>query len=224
MAENEDAIEETPDETVTDEEGGEVTKKSFFLSKPLMIKIGIGVIVLLLVAGAAYYFLIPEEVIPEPIETETIEQESSTEQAVTEVEDKPIDLDLGIDASETEIIPSEDLIDTETIADADKTTEDVTETVTYSPEELKKIESDIIKMHEDAAALKAENLLLKQQVTDLAAKKNASVEGENTEAVQVPNYEWDDNQYIDSYRSDADSYPSRRMPKRESTPEPKWGD
>jgi len=220
MAENEDAIEETPDEPVTDEEGGEVTKKT--LSKPLMIKIGIGVIVLLMGAGAAYYFLMPEEVIPELIETEAVEQDSSTKQASTIVEDETID--LGIDASETETISPEDVLDTAAVDNADKVIEEVAETVTYSAEELKKIESDITKMHEDAAALKAENLLLKQQVTELAAKKNAGVDGESTEPVKIPSYELDNNQYIDSYQSDADSYPSRRLPKREATPEPKWGD
>jgi len=215
MAENEDAIEETPDEPVTDEEGGEVTKKT--LSKPLMIKIGLGVIVLLIGAGVAYYFLMPE-----PIETESVEQELSTEQTSTVGKDETIE--LGIDASETEMISPDDLLDTATIDDADKATEDVAETVTYSPEELKKIESDITKMREDAAALKAENLLLKQKVTDLAAKKSAGVEGASSEPVKIPSYELDNNKYIDSYQSDTDSYPSRRLPKREATPEPKWGD
>jgi len=207
MADNEDAIEETPDEPVTDEEGGEVTKKT--LSKSLMIKIGIGVIVLLIGAGAAYYFLMPE-----PIETEAVEQDLSTEQTNAVVEGDTID--LGIDASETETMSPEDLLDT--------ATEDVAEIVTYSAEELKKIELDITKIREDAAALKAENLLLKQQVTDLSTKKSTGMEGESTESVKIPSYELDNNLYIDSYQSDADSYPSKRLPKREATPEPKWGD
>lgn len=57
MAENDDndVLEESPEEQVTDEDGSELKKKIISklstLSKPLMIKIGIAVIILIIAAG-----------------------------------------------------------------------------------------------------------------------------------------------------------------------------
>jgi hypothetical protein len=180
------------------------------LSKSMLIKIAIGLITLLLVAGGAYYFFMSSD-------------EVSPEEAA---------MDANGEITSPELIP--------TTSESAGTEGDSPNTETppltkeYTAEDIK-----ILKMREEAVALKEENLQMKERLSKLEGAQNPSVETAEPDAEttppegdtttpedntklseEAPKAKVKPNPYANLYTRD-DKFV--REPQREPPPEPKWG-
>lgn len=195
MAEKE--TDDTLEEISPDEDSSSEPEKG--LSQALLIKIAIGLLVLLIIAGAAYFFLMPAD---EPAS----EVAASIEESIL---------------SESDV--TEDDATTKTLDSPEYTAEDI----------------QLLKMREEAVALKEENLQMKERLSKLESQQNSAVETSNTN-VEIPEPAIDkapaedhkkttdatpkptvkENPYANLYSRD---YTREREPQRAPPPEPKWG-
>jgi len=208
MADNEtdDTLEEIPPEE------GSPNLASKILSKPMLIKIAIGVLTLLLIAGGAYYFFMSSD-------------EPSPEEAALDINGEiispdPITSTPTSESSETEGSPPN--------------TETQSVNKEYTAEDIQ-----MLKMREEAVALKEENLQMKERLSKLEGTQNSNVETTEADA-DTPSPEGDTatpednskvteaevkpkvkpNPYANLYSRD-DRFV--REAQREPPPEPKWG-
>lgn len=191
--ENDDALEDVP----SDEDGSNLASKG--LSKPTLIKIALGLITLLIVAGGAYFFFMPSN------KSTSVEAVSSSELASPS------------STSESSEPENESLTSLE---------------ITSINKEQAAENAQLLKMREEAVALKEENLKMKERLSKLEAQQNTNVEvneaevntsplkedNEITEAAPKPKIKT--NQYSNLYTRDYTRVPE---PQREPPPEPKWG-
>jgi len=224
MAENEqdEPIKDKDDDLLTDEAEGESEEKKKRFSKPLLIKIGIGVTVLLLIAGGAYFFLMSDE---EPIDEALTEELTDTEAKSGAV--------AGIDDAVDALNPEGELLigqgnATESAKEEGGETDVAkqgADASSSSPEELTNVQ-ELAQIRDEIKALLEENSRLKKQVT--GEEEPSSVEeklsGEEDAKVDEPSkVKAVRNQYSDIYQEEK-GYPSVRKPKQEPVPEPKWGE
>lgn len=230
MAENEteepskeEVSEASEDETST-EEGG-LSLKQKLLSKPMLIKIGIGFVVVLLSTGGAFYFMSGDELPEDEIVTEDLEKTDAPETDDAEEsgeEDTRIELD---DISETDAEPvdgeldgagEEEAITLPDMADDDSSAASI-DASKEGPEEQKDTEVELSKIFKKATELQEENARLKEQISELEALNNLEDED--------PTLKLRANQYIiNRHTKEESDYPLRREIKREPPPEPKWGE
>ena len=235
MAENEteeplkeEVSEASEDEVSTDE--GDLSLKQKLLAKPMLIKIGIGLVVVLLSAGGAFYFMSGSD---EPSEDETVTEElegndsldveESDEDATTEIElDEPNEMDEDRDLTDpAEDLSGEEGIDLPEIADEnsaiieESTNAEASEKETE--EQKKNTEVELSKIFKKATELQEENARLKEQISELEALNNLEDKD--------PTLKLRANQYIiNRHTKEESDYPLRREIKREPPPEPKWGE
>lgn len=191
----------------SDEESSEAKTKG--LSRSMLIKIAIGVVSLLLIAGGAYFFLMSSE---EPT------QETS-------------------DPASSELDPSS----TKNSATEQSTLDNSSELAMPSTNNDSQ-ENELLKMREQAVALKEENLRMKEQLMNLEEKDNLAettqpeVDNVETNTAEVdkkqgaektvvvktaPKPKPETNQYSNLYSRDY--APVRNTPST-PPPEPKWGE
>ena len=235
MAENEteeplkeEVSEASEDEVSTDD--GDLSLKQKLLAKPMLIKIGIGLVVVLLSAGGAFYFMSGSD---EPSEDETVTEElegidsldveESDEDATTEIElDEPNEMDEDRDSTDSaEDLSGEEGIELPEIADEDSaiieesTNAEASEKETE--EQKKNTEVELSKIFKKATELQEENARLKEQISELEALNNLEDKD--------PTLKLRANQYIiNRHTKEESDYPLRREIKREPPPEPKWGE
>lgn len=235
MAENEteepskeEVSEASEDETSTEE--GDLSLKQKLLAKPMLIKIGIGLVVVLLSAGGAFYFMSGSD---EPSEDETVTEElegndsldveESDEDATTEIElDEPNEMDEDRDLTDSaEDLSGEEGIELPEIADEnsaiieESTNAEASEKETE--EQKKNTEVELSKIFKKATELQEENARLKEQISELEALNNLEDKD--------PTLKLRANQYIiNRHTKEESDYPLRREIKREPPPEPKWGE
>lgn len=206
MADNEtdDALEDRTSE----EDGSNLGSKR--LSKSMLIKIAIGLITLILIAGGAYYFFMSSD-------------QASPEEAAMDANGEVISPELVPTTSESAGTEG-DAPDTETPP----------LTKEYTAEDIK-----LLKMREEAVALKEENLQMKERLSKLEGAQNsndeiANPEGDTTTpegdtstpedntklSEDPPKAKLKQNPYANLYSRD-DKFV--REPQREPPPEPKWG-
>jgi hypothetical protein len=201
MADNltDDALEEMPSEE------GSSNLASKILSKPMLIKIAIGLTALMLIAGGAYFYFMSSD-------------EPSPEEAALDTNGEIISPEL---ISPT---PTSESAGTEGSAPNSETPPLTKE---YTSEDIK-----ILKMREEAVALKEENLQMKERLSKLEGTQNPNVETTNPEgdtttiedntklSEEAPKAKVKPNPYANLYSRD-DKFV--REPQREPPPEPKWG-
>lgn len=174
----------------TDEDSSEEKTKG--LSRSTIIKIAIGVVSVLVIAGGAYFFFIPSD---QPAPEETLSDEIA------------IDENTGLEAPN----------------------------VSQDTQELQ-----LLKMREEAVALKEENLRMKEQLMNLDKKENLNVETMPSDVDEkTPDIveKKDDEKTIDTSTSIKPNvkksqysnlysrdYAPVRETRTEPPPEPKWGD
>ena len=224
MAENQqdEPISDKDDDLLTDEAEGESEEKKKRFSKPLLIKIGIGVTVLLLIAGGAYFFLMSDE---EPIDEALTEELTDTEAKSGAV--------AGIDDAVDALNPEGELLIGQGNA-TESAKEEGGETdvakqgadASSSPAELTNAQ-ELAQIRDDIKALQEENSRLKSQVTgeEVPSDVEEKPSGEDDVKVDEPSkVKAVRNQYSDIYQEESREYPYVRKPKQESVPQPKWGE
>ena len=242
MAENEteepskeEVSEASEDETSTEE--GDLSLKQKLLAKPMLIKIGIGLVVVLLSAGGAFYFMSGDELPEDEIVADAVNEADSSETDDSEESDEEaaeIELDdIGEADAETADIESDELseedgtevLDEEGIElpSIDEEGSSVTEeaaSIDASKEEgedKKSTEVELSKIFKKATELQEENARLKEQISELEALNNLEDKD--------PALKLRANQYIiNRHTKEESDYPLRREIKREPPPEPKWGE
>jgi cell division protein FtsN len=200
MADNvtDDALEEMPSEE------GSSNLASKILSKPMLIKIAIGLTVLMLIAGGAYFYFMSSD-------------EPSPEEAALDANGEIISPTPTSESSGTEGDPPN--------------SETSPLTKEYTAEDIK-----ILKMREEAVALKEENLQMKERLSKLEGTQNPNVEITIPES-DTTTPEGDAIAPEDNTKdSEADSKPKLKTNPyanlysrddtlvREPSPEPKWGE
>ena len=203
MADNEidEPLEEISDDILSEEDGSE--EINIKLSKPMLIKIAIGLAVVLIGVGAgagSYFFLASQDEVAELESTsEEMEQDIPTEsEQPSDTASENTDLNMPSESEEATIeLPEIPANDSEAV---------------ITDEEGETVES----MSEEALVLQEENLQLKKKISELEAQNNLE---EGMSPLKLKAY-----QDRLNYQRDLSSYPSRPDPKREPTPEPKWGD
>ncbi|MDO7597213.1 MAG: hypothetical protein MUQ51_07845 [Pseudomonadota bacterium] len=201
MADNEtdEALEEIPSEE------GRSNLASKILSKPMLIKITIGLITLLLISCGVYFFF-------------TSSDKLSPEEAA---------LDTNGEIIFPELIPPPSTSESAGTEGDSPNTKSPLLTKEYTAEDIK-----ILKMREEAVALKEENLQMKERLSKLEATPNPNVQINNpesdtttpedntkvSEAISGPKPKT--NPYVNLYSRDDTLV---REPQREPPPEPKWG-
>jgi len=225
MAENEqdEPIKDKDDDLLTDEAEGESEEKKKRFSKPLLIKIGIGVTVLLLIAGGAYFFLMSDE--------EPVDEALTTELTDTEGEsDTVAGIDDPVDAINSEEAPIAG--DNATVIESVKeegggnAVPEEGADASSSPAELTNAQ-ELAQIRDDIKALQEENSRLKSQVTgeEVPSDVEEKPSGEDDVKVDEPSkVKAVRNQYSDIYQEESREYPYVRKPKQESVPQPKWGE
>lgn len=164
-------------------------------SKPMLIKIIIGLIALLIIAVGVYFFFMSSD-------------KPAAEEAFSETNEKIILPEI--------VPPAITLESDETKNDAD------------NAEQL-----ELVKMREETASLKAENLKIKEQLKELEAKQSADlaatkVKIANTKKTSKRKVE--KNPYANLYVKDDHliRQPTPKKPHKpmieQAPPEPKWGD
>jgi len=224
MAENQqdEPISDKDDDLLTDEAEGESEQNKKRFSKPLLIKIGIGVTVLLLIAGGAYFFLMSDE---EPIDEALTEELTDTEAKSGAV--------AGIDDAVDALNPEGELLIGQGNA-TESAKEEGGETdvakqgadASSSPAELTNAQ-ELAQIRDDIKALQEENSRLKSQVTgeEVPSDVEEKPSGEDDVKVDEPSkVKAVRNQYSDIYQEESREYPYVRKPKQESVPQPKWGE
>ena len=225
MADNElDEKVEDNDELLT-EEGESEEKKgkfSFSFSKPLLIKIAIGVVIVLLLAGGAYFFLMTDdEPLPkEAIATDSIEEsaiENEVEDTMASTDDADVSTDAKIDMDNVIALPLDDSQEATTEKSDDSENSSSSEDLT-NDQQLEQIRNDV-------KALQEENSLFREKMGELGiplpqAEEPSGDKGDkekNTSEKPVKN------NYSDIYLGEERHYPEIRKAKQEPIPEPKWG-
>jgi hypothetical protein len=205
-------IEMADNETDEASEEGSSNLASKIFSKPMLLKIAIGLTTLLLVSGGAYFFSMSSDKL-------------SPEEAELDTNGKIISPQLVTPT------PTSESAGTESDSPNTETPSLIKE---YTTEDIK-----ILKMREEAVALKEENLQMKERLSKLEATPNPNVqitnpesdtstpEGDTTtpedntklsEAVSEPKPKT--NPYANMYSRDDTLV---REPQREPPPEPTWG-
>lgn len=237
MAENEtdepsieEVSEDLQDETSSDD--GEQSLKQTLLSKPMLIKIGAGLVVVLLAAGGAFYFMAEEELPKDEIVTEDIGENNSldteeSDENATELElNDPSEKDATFEPVDTKLNDADDLSAEESIdlpeivADDSAIIEDPINIETSKEEteaQKKNTEVELSKIFKKATDLQEENNRLKAQISELEAL--------NKLEDKDPELKLRANQYIiNRHTKEKSDYPLRREIKQEPPPEPKWGE
>ncbi|NOQ76979.1 MAG: hypothetical protein GQ475_04150 [Methylococcaceae bacterium] len=225
MADNEidEQVDGSQDDLLTDEDVSEEKKKG--LSKPLLIKIAIGLISTLLIAGGAYFFLMTGD---EPqLEEELVESEAVSDENMTDdnmgdsATESTIDVDNLIEVSESEQ-PQEQMEEqsepVKEMTEQEPSSNPVTDTQDTTSEQ------DLMQIREDVKALQEENLRLKQQMGELGAPQSLKPSEEGARKDELMRIEPITEYYSDSYEEGSRDYPYVRKPKEEVIPDPKWGD
>jgi len=220
-SEIEETIEDVADDELLEDEASPEEVKNKWLTKPMIIKIAIGVSILLIGIGVgAYFFLmtdepiVEEESIIEPIEESINESGEITDAAAnieTEVE-ASINIDSLIDQADSETAVGTEQSDDTTESNETPATDKLSE------------KEEILKMREEAVSLQEENLRLKQQLMGLKPSQTMPVNESEKAKGDSPISAQDVNQYMDLYQDNLETYPSVRKPKSEPVPDPKWGE
>ncbi len=224
MADNElDEKVEDNDELLTEEGESEEKKGKFSFSKPLLIKIAIGVVIVLLLAGGAYFFLMTddESLAEEVSATDSIE-EPATENEVEESMATTDDADATIDANSD----MDNVIDLPLADSQESTTEksDDSGNTTTGSEELTS-EQRLERIRNDVQALQEENSLFRKKMGELGVPlpQVEEASGDEGDKEKVVSDKPIKNNYSNIYLGEERRYPEVRKPKQEPIPEPKWG-
>lgn len=203
--------------------------KQKLLSKPMLIKIGAGLLVVLLSAGGYFFMAVGEEPLTEEITEDGLEEDASEQDRIDEegIDENIIDtIELDIPEelmdsadsialedsvlSDDEQIPTEEGIEFPEISIDD---EDVS-----AETKQKETEAELSKVSKKATKLQSENSRLQQKIKELKAA------AERKEIYADPAAKAEASKYIVNRRSEYGDYPSLREPQREPPPEPKWGE
>ena len=225
-SEIEETIEDVADDELLEDEASPEEVKNKWLTKPMIIKIAIGVSILLIGAGVGAYFLlmtdddpvVDEESVIEPIEESINAPEETTDATANLEAEAGIDMDSLIDQ-----------LDSETPADSEMPVEseqgDATiESAEKPANEKLSNEEKMLKMREEAVTLQEENLRLKQKLMGADPSETMPVEDSEKAKRDSSISVQDVNQYMDLYQDNLETYPSVRKPKAEPVPDPKWGE
>ncbi len=229
LLEEESSAPEESEVTPNDEDG---TKKKkglslpISLSKPLLIKIGIGVAVVLILAGAAYFFLAPsdEELSAEEaalVDEEVSDPENSDPEKMSEGQDATIELpglpeDAAVeDGEQVETnIELPDLLGDETAESSDAlegalASDAIEDALASDAANLEPAlnQLDVPKIDEQTAAEAAVQLAEQQKIEAEALAAQIKAE-----------------RYNNIFEEGARPYPWTRKSKSQPTPEPKWGE
>ncbi len=205
-------------------EGGSATDevnlslKQKLLSKPMLIKMGIGLVIVLL-AVAGYVFFASGDA--------SVEDEVTVEEGMPEQSDSlDIDNDAGENTIEIEVDTDEvaltepnqaDVIDEVEEGEDSINIPEISMDIEEDKEEKKNTEVELSKIFKKATELQAENTRLKQQINELEALNNLE---DKDPALKLRASEY----IINRHTKEESDYPLRREIKRESPPEPKWGE
>lgn len=222
MADNEvnEQVDDSEDDLLMDD--GEPEEKKKGLSKPLLIKIAIGLVVTLLIAGGAYFFLMGDEAQLEEalVESEAMDDKSLTSDSMDSASEATIELDNLLEAPpESEQLEEQNEPVEKVVEQEGATNNSVTDIEDSTNEQ------DLMKIREDVKALQEENLNLKKQMGELGAPQSLKPSDEEVNKDTARRIEpMIMEHYSDSYQEGSRDYPYVRKPKQEPVPEPKWGD
>lgn len=203
-----DDVDVNADEGVVDKDGesvdseGSEAKPGFLKSK--LFKIIVGVVLLLLIAGGAYFFLAPKDA-PEDPASETLSEEIMIEDDTTSPDESDDD---------TTNPDENDIDEIDTISDLDPTETPASDT------------DELLEAQKAAAALQEENARMQQQINDLTAQvsqkeKLIQDQQDNPGATGIaPIRNLDSIDYQQDYFSES----SMREPSRTPPPKPSWGE
>lgn len=224
LLEEESSAPEESEVTPNDEDG---TKKKkglslpISLSKPLLIKIAIGVTVVLILAGAAYFFLAPSDEELSAEEAALVDEEASDLEKMSDEQDATIELpglpeDAAVeDGEQVETnIELPDLLGDETAESSDAVegalaSDAIEDALASDAANLEPAlnQLDVPKIDEQTAAEAAVQLAEQQKIEAEALAAQIKAE-----------------RYNNIFEEGARPYPWTRKSKSQPTPEPKWGE
>jgi hypothetical protein len=244
MAKNDDeASEVTPnddDESKNDEDGS-TKQKGLPLSKPLLIKISIGVAVVLILAGAGYFFLASSDEELSAEETAIVDEgasdlENAGTEKMSDEQDAMIELpeDTSVeDGEQVELnIELPDLSGDGTTESSDAVEDTESSDALEDTESSDAVEdtelSDVV---EDTVASDAENVepalnQLDVPKTDeqIAAEVQAELALQRKKEADALAAKRKAERYNHIFEEETRPYPWKRKAKSQSIPEPKWGE
>mgnify|MGYP000022794585 CR=1 FL=1 len=233
MAESEieEAIEEVASDDLLEDESNDESNpeevKNKWLTKPMIIKIAIGVSVLLIGAGVATYFLlmsddpvVDEESLIEQVDEPVNESEDMTDAATNSETEAEAGIDMDSLIEQPNSAPP---ADSEMPVESEQGDATIESAEKPANEKLSD-EEKMLKMREEAVSLQEENLRLKQKLMGADPSETMPVEDSEKAKRDSSISVQDVNQYMDLYQDNLETYPSVRKPKAEPVPDPKWGE
>jgi len=230
MAENDDEglLEEGSDDSeleemaddkseASDNDSEEAPKKKG-LSKPLIIKIAIGVVVVLLLAGGAYFFLAsPDEEKPEDADAvEETSMDADEELLDSEMVDEEALDDVEEDLSEEDALDSEGLDEVE---EESIELPDLPELPDDESEEMKDTAAD---SDDQLTAPKPEGNVASEAEIEAIVQEKLALERKKDAEARVAKLKSE--RYKNVYEEETRGYPWTRKPKSQPMPDPKWGE